>query len=229
MDERPPISYLLLARATPVYGSDGHPAGKVKKVLCEPAADIFDGLVLGTLDGDRYVPAEHVAAIHARGVDLSISCAEVVELPIPKHRPRVKFDLDRPPPRLWEEIEGWLIEHLSHQHPARDAHLRQARERLVNRERSLKLACDNPRLALEVGIGRPDIRGAEHGDVVDINHVPVEVITALPGLDDGLARQIVDTRDRMSGFGSLEDLGMVLDLPGDLVEELRGRVVFLPG
>jgi hypothetical protein len=33
MDEGPPISYLLLARATPVYGSDGEAAGKVKKVL----------------------------------------------------------------------------------------------------------------------------------------------------------------------------------------------------
>ena len=32
----------------------------------------------------------------------------------------------------------------------------------------------------------------------------------------------------VGGFSSLEDLGMTMDLPGDVVEALRGRVVFLP-
>jgi predicted MFS family arabinose efflux permease len=44
-----------------------------------------------------------------------------------------------------------------------------------------------------------------------------------------LARQIVSVRERIDGFSSLEDLGMTMDLPGDLVEDLRGRVVFLGG
>ena len=35
-------------------------------------------------------------------------------------------------------------------------------------------------------------------------------------------------RDGVGGFSSLEDLGMTMDLPGDVVEALRGRVVFLP-
>src|SRR5690349_15987592 len=98
MDEGPPTSYLLLARATPVYGSDGRTAGKVKQVLCAPAADIFDGLVIATADGDRYIPAEHVAVIHTRGVDLSISSLEVAELPVPERRRQVKWDLDQAPP-----------------------------------------------------------------------------------------------------------------------------------
>ena len=46
MDEGPPSSYLLLAKDTPVFGSDGSVAGKVKEVLCDPGDDIFDGLVL---------------------------------------------------------------------------------------------------------------------------------------------------------------------------------------
>ncbi len=33
---------------------------------------------------------------------------------------------------------------------------------------------------------------------------------------------------RSGGFTSLEDLGMTMDLPGDVVEDLRGRLVFLP-
>ena len=228
MDEGPPSSYLLLARDTSVYGSDGQTAGTVKKVLCEPAADIFDGLVLATPDGSRYVPAQHVAAIHARGVDLSIPCAEVANLPMPENRRPVKWDLDQPPPHLWEEIAEWLLEHLPHPHPARDDRLQEARERLAERERAVELARENPQLALEAGIGRPDIPGADHGGVVDMNHAPAQVIEALPGLDERLAKQILEARDRISGFASLEDLGMVLDLPGDEVERLRGRVVFLP-
>ena len=32
----------------------------------------------------------------------------------------------------------------------------------------------------------------------------------------------------VGGFSSLEDLGMTMDLPGDVVEQLRGRVVCIP-
>jgi DNA uptake protein ComE-like DNA-binding protein len=228
VDEGSPVSYLLLARATPVYGSDGEAAGLVKKVLCEPAADIFDGLLLATPYGNRYIPAERVAAIHERGVDLSITCAEVADSPPPRPPPRVKWDLDEPPARLWHEIQSWLLEHLPHQHPARDVRLQRARERLANRAGALRLARENPELALEVGVGRPDLPGADHGGVVDMNHAPVAAIKSLPGLDEHLAHRILDTRGRVSGFASLEDLGMVLDLPGDQVERLRGHVVFLP-
>src|SRR4030081_1961170 len=103
MEEGAPSSYLLLARATPVYGCDGATAGNVKKILCEPANDIFDGLVLATPYGDRYVPADRVVAIHERGVDLSVTCTEVAELPAPGHGPRIKWDFEEPPPRLWED------------------------------------------------------------------------------------------------------------------------------
>ncbi|HKN94046.1 MAG TPA: helix-hairpin-helix domain-containing protein [Thermoleophilaceae bacterium] len=197
-------------------------------MLCEPAADIFDGLVIATPRGDRYLPAEHVAVIHTRGVDLSISCAELEQLPSPNHEPRVQWDLDEPPPRPWQEIQAWLLDHLPHQHPARDDRVREARERLAERERAVKLAEEEPQLALELGIGRPDLSGSDHGGVVDVNHVPVDVLMSLPGVNDALARRIATTRDDVAGFASLEELGMLLDLAGDDVERLRGRVVFLP-
>ena len=228
-DEGRAISYLLLASATPAYGSDGEKAGTVKKVLCEPEQDIFDGLVLACPFGDRYVPGECVAAIHERGVDLSITCAEVAALPAPRSQRAVKWDLDQPPPRLWEEIERWLVEHLPERHQARDVSLRRAQERLAERDRALRLARDNPQLALELGIGRPDLPSAEHGYVVDVNHAPLAVISTLPGVDQRLAEKIIDARERIAGFASLEDLGMVLDLPGGEVERLRGHAVFLPG
>ncbi|MBV8733243.1 MAG: helix-hairpin-helix domain-containing protein [Solirubrobacterales bacterium] len=200
----------------------------VKMVLCEPAQDIFDGLVVASPAGDRYVSAEDVAVIHERGVDLAISCTEVAASPRPHSARRIKWDLDQPPARLWEEIENWLRAHLPPHHTARDAPLSHAQARLAARSRALKLARDNPELAMEAGIGRPDLPGADHGYVVDINHAALGVIGTLPGLDERLARQIAEARDRISGFASLEELGMVVDLTGDEVERLRGHVVFLP-
>jgi hypothetical protein len=228
VDEDTRVSYLLVAGATPVYASGGEPVGKVKQVMCEPAADIFDGLLVATTDGDRYIPAEQVAAIHEHGVELSITPAAVASLPAPRHHPRVTWDLERPPVHVWDEIEDWLLEHLPHGHPARDARIRLAQERLTARRRAVKLAKENPQLAAEVGVGRPDLPGSDHGGVIDINHAPAGAIATLPGLDQSLAQQIADARGRIAGFASLEDLGMMLDLPGDIVEHLRDRVVFLP-
>ena len=109
----------------------------------------------------------------------------------------MKWDVDRPPPHLWNEIEDWLLEHLPHGHPAREPRVRQARRRLRDREHALRLARENPQLAAEAGIGRPDLPGAYDCGVVDVNHASLEVITTLPGIDDRVAQQIIQTRDRI--------------------------------
>lgn len=230
VDEGRRVSYLLLAKATPVYVSDGEAVGKVKNVLCEPAADIFDGLEVATEGGDRYVAAEHVAAIHERGVELSITADELAIAPKPAHDSgKVRWDLSQPPAHLWEEVVDWLLDHPPHGHPARDSRLEHAHERLEARRRALKLAREDPELAVEAGVGRPDLSGADSGGVVDINHAPAEALRMLPGIDRSLAQHMVDMREAIGGFVSLEELGMLLDLPGDLVEQLRDRAVFLPG
>lgn len=56
----------------------------------------------------------------------------------------------------------------------------------------------------------------------------LRVCAALPGIDDALASDIVAAREQIDGFGSLEDLGGVLGLDGNTVEDLRPYVVFLP-
>lgn len=43
-----------------------------------------------------------------------------------------------------------------------------------------------------------------------------------------LASKIVEAREVSHGFSSIEDLGLALDLDGNLVEGMRDRVVFLP-
>jgi DNA uptake protein ComE-like DNA-binding protein len=104
----------------------------------------------------------------------------------------------------------------------------EAQERLDDRRRALQLARGNPALAAEVGIGRPDRSGAVSAGLVDVNNASVSALLELPGVDDRLATKIVETRAQCGGFSSLEDLGATLDLDGDVVEGLRGRVVCLP-
>lgn len=103
-----------------------------------------------------------------------------------------------------------------------------ARQRLADRRRALELAARDPSLAQEIGIGRPDRRGAAHGGLVDVNNASARALQRLPGVDGHLAARIVATRGELGGFSSLEDLGETLDIDGGTVERIRGRAVFLP-
>jgi DNA uptake protein ComE-like DNA-binding protein len=100
--------------------------------------------------------------------------------------------------------------------------------RLQERREAQTLAVENPALARELGVGRPDRPGAQPAGLVDVNNVPAEVIATLPGIDAALARRIVETREQVNGFSSLADFGGVVDLDGNAVERLRDHVVFLP-
>jgi len=100
--------------------------------------------------------------------------------------------------------------------------------RLQDRQHARRIAREKPALAREIGVGRPDEQGAFDAGLVDVNNAPASALLRLPGVDDELAARIVEVRTQTDGFSSLEDLGAVLDLPGDLVERLRDHVVFLP-
>jgi hypothetical protein len=228
MDEGPPSSYLLLAKDTPVYCSDGLSAGTVKEVLREPDKDIFDGLVVATRNGDRYVAAELVAAIHERGVDITLPYEQSGDLPAPARHRHIKYDLtgDEHP---WIEVIHWLCGHLAELLHPNDPRLARAREHLAEREKATKLARENPTLALEAGVGRPDLPGSYHGGLIDINHAPLDVIAELPTFNPELSERLVTVREQIGGFSSLEDLGSILDLTGDQVERLRVHVICLPG
>ena len=84
MDEGLPIAYRVLERGVPVLSGDGDEIGTVDHVVAAVDQDIFHGLVIDAKRlGRRFVPAEDVASLHERGVDLRISAAEVAELPAP--------------------------------------------------------------------------------------------------------------------------------------------------
>jgi hypothetical protein len=75
------IGYKVLARGTPVHGSDGIAVGTVRRVQDNAREHIFDGIVIDTPDGRRFVDAPEVARIFERAVVLTITAEEARRLP----------------------------------------------------------------------------------------------------------------------------------------------------
>ena len=91
-DDGHAISYKVLRRGTPVRSADGVQVGTVRRVLENARENIFDGIVLDTRDGKRFVDAPEVARIAERAVTLTITAAEVAELPPPGGGMRARVD-----------------------------------------------------------------------------------------------------------------------------------------
>lgn len=108
--------------------------------------------------------------------------------------------------------------------PALDA----ARMRIERRVEGRKVLAAQPAVAKEIGLGRPDIAGSDDYGLVDVNHAPAATLGTLPGITAATARQIVQKRAQAGGFSSVEDLGLVLDLPPGLVDQIRDIAVFVP-
>src|SRR5829696_9955261 len=80
-DDGVAIAYDVLRRGTPVVDKDGSQVGTVHEVLDNAREHIFDGIVVTTPDGRRFVDAPEVARIAERRVTLTITADEARELP----------------------------------------------------------------------------------------------------------------------------------------------------
>jgi hypothetical protein len=60
MTDDMPISYEAAARGTPVLSSAGTEIGTLEHVLEVPEVDVFDGIVIATKAGLRFIDAETV-------------------------------------------------------------------------------------------------------------------------------------------------------------------------
>jgi hypothetical protein len=83
-DDGHAISYKALKRGTPVRSADGTEVGRVRRVLDNARENIFDGIVIETREGQRFVDAPEVRRIAELAVTLTISAEEVRELPEPQ-------------------------------------------------------------------------------------------------------------------------------------------------
>jgi hypothetical protein len=84
MDEGRPISYEALEAGTQVVSSSGNPFGTVEHVLQVPELDLFDGIVVKTKHGVRFVDRDQIADITTTVVRCTISDEEAAALPEPK-------------------------------------------------------------------------------------------------------------------------------------------------
>ena len=97
------IAYTVLEPGTPVVASDGVEVGSVKRVLHDEGADIFDGIVVDTDDGERFVDAPEVEGLYERAVVLTLSSSEASSLPEHSAAPAV---VDVTPDDVGEDTTG---------------------------------------------------------------------------------------------------------------------------
>ena len=113
------LAYTALAKGTPVYTSDDVLIGHVKSVLIVREKDIFDGVVVTTPSGARFVDAPEVGEIYENAVLLKIDSDAASRLPDPKGNPavmsvgpddaaegKVRYGIGRAARRLWGRISG---------------------------------------------------------------------------------------------------------------------------
>ena len=93
MDDGEPISYLALANGTPVLTSTGSEFGKVVHVLQIPELDEFDGIVVGTDKGHRFVKRDQITEITTSSVRCSLSDDQAAALPAPDGPPVLHLDV----------------------------------------------------------------------------------------------------------------------------------------
>lgn len=81
------IAFEALERGVRVEASDGREVGTVKKVMIVHEKHLFDGIVVKTLAGERFVDAPEVDEIFERLVTLKIDGDEADRLPEPSANP----------------------------------------------------------------------------------------------------------------------------------------------
>jgi hypothetical protein len=110
---------------------------------------------------------------------------------------------------------------------AADPAMARAVAQRARRVEARKLHSQDPAMARELGIGRPDLgRGYDDGGLVDLNTAPAAVIAGVCGLDGRSAEDIVAARTRRGGYFNVGEVLMDVDLPPAAQEELRERAVF---
>jgi hypothetical protein len=94
-----------------------------------------------------------------------------------------------------------------------------------------RLQQDNPVLAQELKIGRPDLpRGYDDGGLVDVNYVPAAILASHLGLTPAEVTAVITARDKLGRFSSIDELSAYADLPPGRLDGLRDWLLLgLPG
>lgn len=85
-DDGHAISFKVLRRGTPVRSADGYEIGTVRRAQETGREHIFDGIVIDTEAGQRFVDAPEVDRIAERAVTLTLTADDAARLPEPDSR-----------------------------------------------------------------------------------------------------------------------------------------------
>ena len=91
-DDDDEISYLGLAIGTGVQSSTGTNFGTVEHVLQIPELDLFDGIVVATRHGLRFVDRDQITKITSNVVTCALTDEEATNLPAPHGTPVYRVD-----------------------------------------------------------------------------------------------------------------------------------------
>lgn len=90
------------------------------------------------------------------------------------------------------------------------------------------LSIKDPGLARDLMVGRPDLgRQYDDGGLVDVNHAPEAVLVSHLGFRVDQARKVIEVRDQVGRFESIDDLSVLADLPPQMLDDIRDRIVTL--
>jgi len=78
-----PIAYTALQPGAAVQTSDGVPFATVQAVLVDEKVAVFDGIVVQTPDGARFVDADQIGMIYTTYVRTTLSAEQAAGLPQP--------------------------------------------------------------------------------------------------------------------------------------------------
>jgi hypothetical protein len=92
MTDDTPISYQAAVRGTPVLSSAGTEIGTLEHVLEVPQLDVFDGIVVATKGGLRFIDADCVQRITRSHIQSSLDDTQAGQLPPPEGPPVYRVD-----------------------------------------------------------------------------------------------------------------------------------------
>ena len=103
--EGTPIAYSALPKGTPVRTAAGQQFGTVEHVLEIPEEDLFDGIVVATDHGIRFVDRDQITTITDVAVTTVLDDAGVSSLPKPDGAPVYTVDASK---GSGHELSDWF-------------------------------------------------------------------------------------------------------------------------
>ena len=96
------------------------------------------------------------------------------------------------------------------------------------RQQAKAIVAGDPALARELRIGRPDLpRQFNDGGLIDVNHVPNQVLIERLGLSAAEADRVIEARERLGGFSSAAEMCAFAEIPDATLDPVQDRLLFL--